>query len=244
MHAARPDLIVGVDHAAFLRQRGLSGKPNLARIAELAVQAGAGGIAMRLFIDHRGIQVADLDDFIQHVDCPLSVAISPDSALLESISRFKLATCCIVPERRHEHSTGGAYDAVPMRDTLRRAAECLDAAGIESMVFVDPDAPQIEACAAANIRGVCLNTGAYALATTGRAVEARLAVLERAASQAASLGLKVRARGGLDYDNVAAVAAIGDIAEIEIGHAIFAQALFVGIASSVADLQGLLARKG
>jgi pyridoxine 5-phosphate synthase len=165
------------------------------------------------------------------------MAVTP--AMIEIACARRPADCCLVPERRAELTTEGGLDVVGGGGALRERCAQLTQAGIRVAVFIDADEPQIEAAQRARVPVVELHTGAYADAV-GAAQARELERLHRAARLAASLGLEVHAGHGLNYQNVAPIAAIAEIVELNIGHAIIARALFDGLASAVREMKALM----
>jgi pyridoxine 5-phosphate synthase len=161
-------------------------------------------------------------------------------AMIGVARRVKPADCCLVPERREELTTEGGLDIAGQRDKIAAACAVLAAEGIRVSLFIDPDPKQIEASAQAGAPVVELHTGAYAEAATRAAQEAELARIRDASAHAKALGLTVHAGHGLHYHNVAPVAAIAEIVELNIGHAIVAQAVFDGMGAAVAKMKRLM----
>lgn len=230
---------VNIDHVAALRQSRQTRYPDPVQAALVAEQAGADAITVHLREDRRHIQERDVALLREVVTTRLNLemAITDDMVALALVHRP--ADCCLVPERRAELTTEGGLDVAG--DLLRVQMACarLQDAGIRVALFVDPERRQIEAAARAQAPVVELHTGTFATAT-GAARDREYARLVDAAGMAATLGLQVNAGHGLHYHNVAAVARIGAVAELNIGHAIIARALFTGLAAAVAEMKRLM----
>ena len=241
--ADRVRLSLVLDGVAALRQRRLASGPDPVAVALVAQQAGADGVTMRLRTDRAEIQDRDVDLVAQLLHTVLNLRIGVEDSLIASAIRFRPARCCLVPEQRHDHASGGGLDAARLHGRLGEARQRLYDADIEVAARIDPELDQIDACARARLDAVELNCGAYALATSRDAVEKRLAALGAAARHAADAGLGVYAGGGLDYRNVTPVIAAAKIAELRIGHAILADALIHGVAASLGRMLALVAAR-
>ena len=240
MSATSPiHLGVNVDHVATLRQARGTRYPDPVTAALIAEQAGADSITIHLREDRRHIQDRDLEVLGRSIQTRVNLEMAVTEPMLEIAARAAPADCCFVPERRAELTTEGGLDVVGQRSRIAAAVARLRERGIRVSLFVDPDAAQLDASAAAGAPVVELHTGAYADATGGAAAR-ELERLRAAAVRAASLGLTVHAGHGLNYHNVAPIAAIPEIVELNIGHAIVAQALFDGFAAAVAKMKALM----
>jgi pyridoxine 5-phosphate synthase len=226
---------VNVDHVATLRNArgGLHPDPLLA--ARAAIAAGADGITIHLREDRRHIRDADVASIRAGIEAPLNF----EMAGTEEMVRIALATrpnaCCLVPEKRTEVTTEGGLDVAGQHVALRPMVAALRQAGIRVSLFVDADEHQLQAAAAIEADIVELHTGAYA---HGRAGE--LERLVTGAATAHGLGLEVHAGHGLTYDNVAAIAAIPEVMELNIGHFIIGEAVFDGIAAVIGRFRALM----
>jgi pyridoxine 5-phosphate synthase len=230
---------VNIDHVATLRQQRHTRYPEPMQAALLAEQAGAENITLHLREDRRHIQERD----VQLLRELLSTRMNLEMAVTPEMVRFacaqRPADCCLVPERRAELTTEGGLDVAAGGTALTARCAELAAAGIRVALFIDPELTQIEAARRAGAPVVELHTGAYADAS-GATQARELERLRRAAQAAASLGLEVHAGHGLNYQNVAPVAAIAEIVELNIGHAIVARALFDGLAAAVREMKALM----
>jgi len=230
---------LNIDHIATLREQRHTLYPEPVLAALLAEQAGAENITLHLREDRRHIQERDVQVLrgLLQTRMNLEMAVTPEMIAFACAQRP--ADCCLVPERRAELTTEGGLDVAAAGAALRDRCAELAAAGIRVALFIDPEARQIEAARATGAPVIELHTGAYADA--GGAAQAReLERLHRAAKFAAGLGLEVHAGHGLNYQNVAPVAALPEIVELNIGHAIVARALFEGLAAAVREMKSLM----
>jgi pyridoxine 5-phosphate synthase len=230
---------VNVDHVATIRQARRTRYPDPVTAALIAEQAGADSITVHLREDRRHIQARDVELLLRAAQTRVNLEMAMTSSMIELAVKHRPADCCLVPERREELTTEGGLDVAAQRARVAEACSELAQHGIRVSLFIDPDAAQIEASAETGAPVVELHTGAYAEAT-GAAAARELARIEAAAARARSLGLVVHAGHGLHYHNVSAVAAISAIVELNIGHAIVAQALFDGFAQAVARMKALM----
>lgn len=230
---------VNIDHVATVRQARRARHPDPVHAALLAEQSGADSITMHLREDRR--HIIDRDPFAlqQLMQTHLNLEMAVTREMIDIARRLQPRDCCLVPEKRAEVTTEGGLDVRGSGEPLRAAIQELGAAGIRVSLFIDPDEQQIDAARALGAPVVELHTGSYAdAAGGGRARE--LDRLRRAARHAATLGLTVHAGHGLDYHNVQPVAAIGEIVELNIGHAIVARALFTGLPAAVREMKTLM----
>jgi pyridoxine 5-phosphate synthase len=236
----RIELGVNIDHVATVRQQRGTAYPDPVHAALVAEQAGADNITLHLRGDRRHIQERDVRALrgVMATRMNLEIAIEPDVMALAC--ELQPADCCLVPERRAELTTEGGLDVRGQLASVRAACRQLIGAGIRVALFIDPEADQIDAAAECGATVIELHTGEYAEAS-GAAQVQQLERLRRAARHGGKLGLHVHAGHGLHYRNVGAVAAIGDISELNIGHAIIAQAVFTGLAAAVRDMRERMA---
>lgn len=230
---------VNVDHVATLRQARGTRYPDPVAAALLAEQSGADSITVHLREDRRHIQERDVEILTQVVQTRVNLEMAVTDAMVETALRHRPSDCCFVPERRAELTTEGGLDVVGQLASVSAACRRLGDAGIRVSLFVDPDFAQLEASAAAGAPVVELHTGAYADAVGGVAAR-ELDRVRAAAERAQALGLTVHAGHGLNYHNTAPIAAISEIVELNIGHAIVAQALFDGLAGAVSKMKALM----
>ena len=234
------ELGVNIDHVATLRRVRGTSYPDPVYAAFLAEEAGAAGITIHLREDRRHIQDRDLELLLKTVRGRLNLEMAGTEAMLAIAERARPSNCCLVPERRAELTTEGGLDVaseVPRWTTINRR---LAAVGIEVSLFVDPTLVQIEASARAGVPAIELHTGRYAEAVDEPARALELERIERAAERAQALGLRVNAGHGIHYSNVQEIARIRPIVELNIGHAIVAQAVFTGFPAAVREMKRLM----
>jgi pyridoxine 5-phosphate synthase len=232
-----PRLGVNIDHVATLRQARGGREPDPVWAAALAELAGADGITVHLREDRRHIQDRDLRLLRETVRTRLNLeaAVAPEIVAIALETRPDQVT--FVPERRQEVTTEGGLDVRGQRARVAEAvARCRDA-GLSVSLFIDPDMAQVEASAALGVAAVELHTGRYADAPAEAERAREHASLAQAGAAAVAAGLALHAGHGLNYQNVADVARLPRIAELNIGHAIIARALFVGIETAVRDMK-------
>ena len=245
---SRPPIALGVniDHVATLRQARRVSYPDPVHAALAAELAGADNITLHLREDRRHIQDADVFALAGLLQTRMNLEMALTDEMLAIASRVRPADCCLVPERRAEVTTEGGLDVAGQLPAVRAACARLAAEGIRAALFIDADPAQIEASAAAGAPVVEIHTGRYADATTDAERNAEFKRIAAGASYAAGKGLKVNAGHGLHYHNVKAIAAIPELYELNIGHAIIGRAAFDGLAKAVSDMRLLMqeARQG
>jgi pyridoxine 5-phosphate synthase len=230
---------VNVDHVATVRQARRASHPDPVHAALLCEQAGADSITMHLREDRRHIGDADPFALQSLMKTHLNFEMAVTREMLDIARKLGPADCCLVPENRAEVTTEGGLDVARDPARLRDSVAELSAAGIRVSLFIDPDDRQVDAARAAGAPVIELHTGSYAEAT-GATRARELQRLQQAASRAAAIGLTVHAGHGLDYHNVQPVAAIAQIVELNIGHAIVGRALFSGLAAAVREMKSLM----
>jgi len=231
---------VNVDHVATLRQARGTRYPDPVDAALLAERAGADSITIHLREDRRHIQERDLTVMTQVLQTRINLEMAVTDAMIGIALSARPADCCLVPESRQELTTEGGLDVVTQRDKVTDACTRLSAAGVRVSLFIDPVERQLEAAVTCGAKVVELHTGTYADALDERARSAELGRIRLAAKRADKLGLTVHAGHGLHYHNVGPIAAIPEIVELNIGHAIIARAVLDGLAQAVADMRRLM----
>ena len=231
---------VNIDHVATLRQARRGRHPDPVHAALTAEIAGADSITLHLREDRRHIQDHDVRALrgLLHTRMNLELAVTEE--MLVIAAEVCPADCCFVPERRQEITTEGGLDVSAQAARVRDATTRLRQAGVRVALFIDPDPGQVEAAAHVGAPVIELHTGAYA-AASGASAATELERLRAAARLGSSLGLEVHAGHGLNYRNVHPVAALREIVELNIGHALIAHALFVGLSAAVRDMKALMA---
>jgi pyridoxine 5-phosphate synthase len=231
---------VNIDHVATIRNARGGWHPDPLRAAQVAAQAGADGITAHLREDRRHITDADLDALIGSISLPLNLEMAATDEMLGIALAHRPHAACIVPERRAERTTEGGLDAAGQHNTLAPIIGRLKDAGIRVSLFVAPEARQLEAAAKLGAPVVELHTGPYSHAATEADVAIELERLTRAAEYGAALGLEIHAGHGLTFDNVTPVAALPQIAELNIGHFLIGEAVFTGLGPAIARMRALM----
>lgn len=231
---------VNIDHVATVRQARRGRYPDPVHAALAAELAGADSITLHLREDRRHIQDRDVRSLRTLLQTRMNLELAVTDEMLAIAAELRPADCCLVPERRLEITTEGGLDVVAQLPRVREACARLGQAQVRVALFIDPDARQIEAAVEAGAPVIELHTGAYAEAEGARR-GAELERLRQGALLGTRLGLEVHAGHGLNYHNVQPVAAIGEIVELNIGHALIAQALFVGLPAAVREMKALMA---
>jgi pyridoxine 5-phosphate synthase len=231
---------VNIDHVATLRQARGTRYPDVVQAALLAEQAGADGITAHLREDRRHIQDRDIDVLRAALNTRLNLEMAVTDEMVAIALRVRPGACCLVPERREELTTEGGLDVAGNFARVQAACDALGSAGIEVSLFIDAEPRQVEAAAKAGAPVIELHTGHYADANTPDALGIELDRLRQAMHLADSLGLKVNAGHGLNYHNVEPICRIPSVRELNIGHAIVARAVFVGLERAVADLKSIM----
>ncbi len=229
---------INIDHVATLRNARGGDAPDPLRGAQLAKAAGADIITAHLREDRRHIRDADMERLRASCGLPLNMEMAVTDEMTQIALRIKPHAVCLVPERRLEITTEGGLDVIGHFENIKSCVTALQAAGIEVALFISPDMAQIDAAKKTGCKAIELHTGAYADA--GNAQPAELKRLQDGARYAASLGIEVHAGHGLTYDNVAAVAAIKEIVELNIGHFLMGEAMFVGMLASVQRMKNII----
>jgi pyridoxine 5-phosphate synthase len=236
-------LFVNIDHVATVRQARRADEPDPVRAAVLAELGGADGITVHLREDRRHVQDRDVALLLGTVRTGINLELAAASEVLDLAAEWKPREVTLVPERREEVTTEGGLvlegDAV--RRGLAGALERLRQAGCRTSLFIDPDPETIRAAAQLAPHAVELHTGEYARAA-GAGRDAELERLRRGAALAASLGLRVHAGHGLTYENVAPVARIGEIEELNIGHSVVSRAVLIGMERAVREMAEIIRR--
>ena len=244
--AERVRLGVNIDHVATVRNARGGVHPDPVRAAREALEAGADGITAHLREDRRHISDGDIDsltDLLREQARPLNLEMAVTQEMLAIALHHRPRAVCLVPEKREERTTEGGLDVVGGHNWITPFVAQLNDAGSRVSLFIGPDPDQIAAAHRTGAAVVELHTGAYCDAfREGRAeaAEAELAALRAGAAQATALGLEVHAGHGIDYDTVTPIAAIPGVVELNIGHFLIGEAIFVGLAPAIARMRGLM----
>lgn len=231
---------VNIDHIATVRNARGTQYPDPVQAAFVAEQAGADGITVHLREDRRHITDRDVRLLRQTIETRMNLEMAVTEEMLAIACELKPHFCCLVPEKRQEVTTEGGLDVAGQLKSVSDAVARLSAAGIQVSLFIDADERQIDAAVAAGAPYIEIHTGAYAEAEEGSARDAELARIREAASYAAGKGLKVNAGHGLTYHNVLPIAALPEMHELNIGHAIIGRALMSGLADAVKEMKQLM----
>ena len=231
---------LNIDHVATLRQARGSRYPNLVRAALICEEAGADAITIHLREDRRHIQDADVDILRGMLQTRMNLECAVTEEMIANALRVKPHDICLVPEKREELTTEGGLDVIKHFDSVQRATRRCAEAGIRVSLFIDADETQLDAAQKAGAPVVEIHTGKYADADSVSSGKQELARIHRAALHAHALGLQVNAGHGLNYHNVRPIVEIPHIAELNIGHAIISESVFIGLEHAVRSMKALL----
>lgn len=231
---------VNVDHVATIRQARGSSYPDPVHAALQAELAGADGITMHLREDRRHIQDSDIERFATCTQTKLNFEMAATDEMIELALRIKPLDVCLVPEKREELTTEGGLNIIHAENSLKHACEEFARKNIRVSLFIDPDRDQIDATLRTGADVIELHTGSYAEARTLQAQQQELDKLVKAAEYAAEHGLIVNAGHGLTRHNVAAIAAIPQIHELNIGHSLIADSIFEGLPAAVRTMKSIM----
>ena len=230
---------VNIDHVATVRNARGGDNPDPVRAAILAQSSGADGITAHLREDRRHISDDDIARLSKALSIPLNLEMAATDEMAEIALRHKPHAACIVPEKREERTTEGGIDAVGQHNRLASIVGALVAARIRVSMFIEPDKAQLDASKLLGAPVVELHTGAYANAS-GAERERLLAKIRDAAAYGERIGLEVHAGHGLTYENVGPIAAIPQVRELNIGHFLMGEAMFVGLEASIRRMRALM----
>jgi len=236
---------VNIDHVATLRNARGGTQPDPLRAASEAVAAGADGITAHLREDRRHIRDADIEALRRDLAVPLNFEMAATDDMVAIARRIRPHAACLVPEKREERTTEGGLDIIRGRAHLAPRIAMLSEAGIRVSLFVEPDEAVMDAARDLGAPVVELHTGSYCeavVAGDAAAAERELGRIRRTAAHGASIGLEIHAGHGLSLDSVGPVAVLPQIAELNIGHAIVAEAVFVGLSQAVRDMRAAMGR--
>ncbi|WP_375272803.1 pyridoxine 5'-phosphate synthase [Sphingomonas sp.] len=231
---------VNIDHVATVRNARGGAVPDPVRAALLAASAGADGITAHLREDRRHITDDDIARLVEELRVPLNLEMAATEEMLSIALRHRPHAACIVPEKREERTTEGGLDAAGQHDVLAPMVGALRDANVRVSLFIEPSAEQVSAAVSLGAPVVELHTGRYA-ESEGEARTAELRRLTDAAALAAKNGLEVHAGHGLTFDNVQPIAAIPQVVELNIGHFLIGEAIFVGLYDSVRHMKAEMA---
>jgi pyridoxine 5-phosphate synthase len=230
---------VNIDHVATIRNARGGDHPDPVRAAHIAADAGADGITAHLREDRRHITDADIDRLMAEIDLPLNLEMAATEEVLAIAIQHRPRAACIVPEKREERTTEGGLDAARQHNHLAYYVDKLGAAGIRVSLFIEPTERQVEAALRLGAPVVEFHTGRYAHAQ-GEERSSELKRISDCAALAVKNGIEPHAGHGLTFDNVVPVAAIPQIAELNIGHFLIGEAIFTGLDASVRRMRELM----
>jgi pyridoxine 5-phosphate synthase len=236
------DLGVNIDHVATLRNARGTTYPDPVQAAVLAEDAGADAITLHLREDRRHIKDADVEAIRPKILTRMNLESAVTAEMIDFACRIKPHDACLVPERRNEVTTEGGLDVIKYFSQVKAAVKQLQEQGIQVSLFIDAEAEQIKAAAETGAPVIELHTGRYADAITEADRSKELGRIKNGVVAGVKQGLKVNAGHGLHYTNVQAIAAIPDIAELNIGHAIVAHAVFVGWQNAVREMKAIMVK--
>ncbi len=243
---SRLRLGVNIDHVATIRNARGGAHPQPLRAASLALAAGADGITAHLREDRRHISDRDIDELsalCQKAGRPLNLEMAVTEEMLDIALRHRPHAACLVPERREERTTEGGLDVVRGHNAIASVVDRLRGAGVRVSLFIEPDPRQIEMAEAVGAQVVELHTGAYCEAVKAGHDDQAYSLLSRlkeAAIDASRRGLEVHAGHGIDYESVGPVSQILQLTELNIGHFLIGEAIFVGLPQAIARMRGLM----
>ena len=230
---------VNIDHVATIRNARGGHHPDPVRAAHMAAAAGADGITAHLREDRRHISDRDMERLANEITLPLNFEMAATEEMVAIALRHRPHAACIVPERREERTTEGGLDVVGQFDSLRPLVGRLVDAGIRVSMFIEANPKQLDAAKALGAPVIELHTGAYCDAE-GAERDREFARIQAAAAHAGAIGLECHAGHGLSYDTVKPVAAIPSIMELNIGHFLVGEAIFVGLDASIRHMRRLM----
>jgi len=231
---------VNIDHVATIRQARGTRYPEPLQAAMLAEQNGADAITLHLREDRRHIQDRDVYMLKDMLNTRMNLEMAITDEMLAIAGKVKPEDCCLVPERREELTTEGGLDVLAQKDKVKHACQVLADAGVRVSLFIDADVKQIEAAAECGAPVIEIHTGHFADYASEDARRAELTRIVKGVEAGVDAGLHVNAGHGLDYHNVTAIAEIGQIRELNIGHAIIARAIFTGLPEAVSTMKRLM----
>ena len=230
---------VNIDHVATIRNARGGDHPDPLRAAEIAVRAGADGVTAHLREDRRHISDRDIERLSRKIPLPLNLEMAATEEMLAIALRHKPHAACLVPERREERTTEGGLDVVGGKVQIQRIVSALSEAGIRASLFIEPEMHQLEAAVEVGAPAIELHTGRYCAARSvgDEAFERERRRIEIAAAEGASSGLEVHAGHGLTYETVQPIAAMLPIVELNIGHFLVGEAIFVGLEEAIKGMR-------
>jgi len=230
---------VNIDHVATLRNARGTEYPDLLKAAKIVLGAGADGITVHLREDRRHIKDQDLKMLIQKISRPINLEIAPTDTMIDIAIKNKPHACCLVPEKRRELTTEGGLDLLKFEYQLCPKVRRLQDVGIKVSLFIDPDFSQIEAASRIGSSAVELHTGSYSDCSSSKRKKEHRRILETARFSK-QLGIECHAGHGLTHNNVTPIAKIPEITELNIGHSLISESIFIGLRTSVQHMKDLM----
>jgi pyridoxine 5-phosphate synthase len=230
---------VNIDHVATIRNARGGPHPDPVRAARLAADAGADGITAHLREDRRHITDSDIARLRSEIALPLNLEMAATDEMLAIARKHGPHAACIVPEKREERTTEGGIDAAGQHNRLAPIVRALSGAGVRVSLFIEPKREQFDAAKSLGAPVVEIHTGAYCDAVGSERAK-HLQAIRQGAAYGASLGLEIHAGHGLTYESVGAIAAIPEIVELNIGHFLIGEAIFLGLAESIRRMRAAM----
>ncbi len=243
MPVLAPRLGVNIDHVATIRNARGGPHPDPVRAAQMAAEAGADGITLHVREDRRHVREEDLARLSTSVTLPINLEMACTPEMLAMALAAHPNACCLVPERREERTTEGGLDVARGHNEVAPYVRRLNDAGIRVSLFIDPHPVQIAVAHALGAPVVELHTGAYCEALASGDIhkaESELDAIRQAAAAGAALGIEIHAGHGITFDSVGPVAAVAEIAELNIGHFLVGEAIFTGLDAAVRRMKALM----
>ena len=231
---------VNIDHIATLRQARGTRYPGLVEAAKICENSGADSITLHLREDRRHIQDNDVEELKSCLTTKMNLEMAATDEMLKIATKILPEDCCLVPEKRQELTTEGGLDVASQLGRMKEVCSELNANNIKASLFIDADNNQIEAAVECGAPIIEIHTGHYADASTSSEQRKELKKISNACNYAHNLGLQVNAGHGLTLENTKAIAEIGTIVELNIGHSIISRALFIGLSVATSEMKQLL----
>lgn len=231
---------VNIDHIATLRNARGGVEPDVVEAALICEQVGVAGITTHLREDRRHIKDADVNALKSILKTRLNLEMAMTDEMFDIALKLRPAACCIVPEKRQELTTEGGLDVVSQLEKAIKFVKPLEASGIAISLFIDPNLEQVKAAHKTGAQFIELHTGQFSEAFGTESEEKEFEKLKKATAFAQSLGLKVNAGHGLNYENVHRMHEIPNLIELNIGHSIISKAVFVGLKDAVLEMKNLI----